>query len=52
MGEVRAFYFREYELRFGATNGPQLLDDLLAEADLVRFEPVFVNAQVGLAFKF
>jgi hypothetical protein len=52
MGEVRAFYFREYELRFGTTNGPVLLDDLLAEADPVRFEPVFVNAQVGLSFRF
>lgn len=51
-GEVRAFYFRDYELRFGTTNGPDLLDDLLAEADVVRFEPVFVNAQVGLAFRF
>ena len=52
IGEVRAFYFREYELRFGTTNGPELLDDLLAEADPVRFEPVFVNAQVGLSFRF
>ena len=52
VGEVRAFYFREYELRFGTANGPELLDDLLAQADPVRFEPVFVNAQVGLAFRF
>jgi len=52
IGEVRGFYFREYELRFGTTNGPDLLDDLLAEADPVRFEPVFVNAQVGLSFRF
>lgn len=52
VGEVRAFYFREYELRFGTTSGPQLLDDLLAEADPVRFDPVFVNAQVGLSFRF
>jgi hypothetical protein len=52
IGEVRAFYFREYELRFGTANGPELLDDLLAEADPVRFEPVFINAQVGLSFKF
>jgi hypothetical protein len=52
IGEVRGFYFREYELRFGTTTGPELLDDLLAEADPVRFEPVFVNAQVGLSFRF
>ena len=41
-----------FDLRFGTTNGPPLLDDLLAEADPVRFEPIFVNAQVGLAIKF
>jgi hypothetical protein len=52
IGEVRAFYFRDYELRFGTTSGPDLLDDLLAEADAVRFEPVFFNAQVGLSFRF
>jgi hypothetical protein len=52
VGEVRAFYFREYDLRFGTANGPELLDDLLAQADPVGFEPVFVNAQVGLAFRF
>ena len=51
-GEVRGFYFREYELRFGTTSGPELLDDLLAEADPVRFEPVFVNAQIGVSFRF
>jgi hypothetical protein len=52
VGEVRAFYFREYELRFGATDGPEFLDDLLSQADVVRFEPVFVNAQVGVSFRF
>ena len=51
-GEVRAFYFREYELQFGSTNGPELLDDLLAEADAVRFTPVFVNAQAGVSIRF
>lgn len=52
IGEVRAFYFREYELRFATADGPEILDDLLADADPIRFEPVFVNAQVGLAFRF
>jgi hypothetical protein len=52
IGEVRAFYFREYELRFGTANGPDVLEDLIAEADPIGFEPVFVNAQVGLAFRF
>ena len=52
LAEVRAFYFREYELRFATTNGPALLDELLSEADAIRFEPVFINAQVGLSFRF
>jgi hypothetical protein len=52
MAEMRAFYFREYELRFGTDDGPEILDDLLAGVDPVRFEPIFVNAQVGIVFKF
>lgn len=52
VGEVRGFYFREYELRFGTANGPELLDDLLSEADPVGFEPVFINAQLGVSFRF
>jgi hypothetical protein len=52
IGEVRGFYFREYELRFATLNGPAILDALLAEADPIGFEPVFINAQVGLVIKF
>jgi hypothetical protein len=52
IAEARAFYFREYELRFASANGPELLDDLLAGLAPIRFRPVFVNAQVGLAFRF
>jgi hypothetical protein len=52
LAEIRGFYFRDYELRFGTADGPDLLDDLLAEAEPVRFSPVFVNAQVGLSFRF
>lgn len=52
IAEVRAFYFREYELRFSTTDGPSILDDLLAEADAIGFEPVFINAQAGIAFRF
>jgi hypothetical protein len=50
--EARAFYFREYELRFVSADGPEILDDLLAGVVPVRFRPVFVNAQVGLTFGF
>lgn len=50
--EVRAFYFREFELRLTRASGPDLLDDLLAGAGSIRFNPIFVNAQAGVAFRF
>ena len=52
VGEVRVFYFREYELRFEAENGAEILDELLAGLAPVRFEPVFVNAQAGVTVRF
>jgi hypothetical protein len=52
VGEVRIFYFREYELRFETENGFDILDDLLAGLPPVRFDPVFVNAQAGVTFRF
>jgi hypothetical protein len=52
VAEARAFYFREYELRFGTETGPDLIDDLLANVAPVRFRPLFVNAQAGLVFRF
>jgi hypothetical protein len=52
MGEVRIFYFKEHELRFDVQNDFGVLDELLASLEPVRFDPVFVNAQVGVTFKF
>jgi hypothetical protein len=52
MAEVRVFYFRQYELRFEAEDGLEILDDLLAGLAPVRFDPVFVNAQAGVTFRF
>ena len=52
MGEVRFFYFPEHELRFDVANDLGLLDALLVDLRPVRFEPVFVNAQAGVTFKF
>ena len=52
VGEVRVFYFREYHLRFDAENGFDILDELLDSLPPVRFEPVFVNAQAGVTFRF
>ena len=50
--EVRAFYFREYALRFEADEAPEFVRAFLESVDPVRFEPVVVNAQAGLVFKF
>ena len=50
MGEVRVFYFREYELRFNVADAPAVVEDLLEGLDSVRFEPVIVNAQLGSCF--
>ena len=52
IGEVRVFYFREYELRFATEDGSEILDELLEGLAPVRFHPVFVNAQAGVTFKF
>ena len=50
--EVRGFYFREFELSLTRASGTELLDSLLSGADAIRFSPVFVNAQIGLAWRF
>lgn len=52
MVEVRAFYFREYELRFDVDGASSIVTDLLQDLDPIRFDPLIVNAQAGLVFKF
>lgn len=52
LAEVRAFYFREFELRFASPEGPDLLNTVLGGIDPIRFEPVIVNGQVGLVLRF
>jgi hypothetical protein len=52
IGEVRAFYFPVHELRFDVDGDLGLFDDLLDDLDPIRFSPVFVNAQVGVSFRF
>jgi len=54
LAEGRAFLFREYELGFGITSEPQVpgLDELLAQIEPVRFEPVFFHAAAGLVISF
>jgi hypothetical protein len=52
MGEVRVFYFQDYDLRFGALNSGEILDEVLSGLAPIRFDPVFVNAQAGVTFRF
>lgn len=52
IAEVRAFYFRDYELRFDAEGAPDFVATLLESSDTIRFQPVIVNAQAGLVFRF
>jgi hypothetical protein len=52
IGEVRVFYFPEHQLRFDIDNDLGILDELLDNLEPVRFEPVIVNAQVGVTIKF
>jgi hypothetical protein len=50
--EARVFYFRDHELRFGVEEGLPFLDELISSIDSIRFEPVIVNAQAGIGFRF
>lgn len=52
VAEARIFYFRSYELQFDLDDPVPFLDELLAGLDIIRFEPVILNAQAGLAFRF
>jgi hypothetical protein len=52
MAEARVFYFRDFELRFDVDGAPGFLADLLDGLAPITFEPVIVNAQAGLVFKF
>jgi hypothetical protein len=52
MGEVRVFYFGDYDLRFQPEGAPALVSDLLEGLEPISFKPVIVNAQAGLVFRF
>ena len=41
-----------YELRFESENGGEILHELLGRLSITHFEPVFINAQAGVTFKF
>jgi hypothetical protein len=42
----------DYQLRFGVDNTPSELDDVLGILAPFEFDPVIVNAQAGLVFRF
>jgi len=52
VGEVRAFYFQDYELAFDVDDAPGIVSDLLERIPVIEFNPIIVNAQVGLAVRF
>jgi len=52
MGEVRVFYFKDYELTFSVENAPSIVSDLIREIPAITFDPVIVNAQAGLVVRF
>ena len=52
VGEVRAFYFQDYELTFDVDDAPGIVQDLLERIPIVDFNPIIVNAQVGLVVRF
>lgn len=52
VGEVRAFYFKDYELSFGIADAPDIVEDLIERIPIVEFNPIILNAQVGLAMRF
>jgi len=52
IGEVRVFYFKDYELTFDVGDAPDIVEDLIERIPVVEFNPIIVNAQVGLVVRF
>ncbi|MFB3852378.1 MAG: hypothetical protein ACE148_00995 [Vicinamibacterales bacterium] len=52
IAEVRVFYFRSYDLGFSVDEASPFVNELLENIDAIGFEPVIVNAQVGLSLRF
>jgi len=52
IAEARVFYFRSYELGFSVEDAQPFVNELLESIDAIRFDPVIVNAQVGLSVRF
>lgn len=52
VAEARLFYFRSYDLRFATGDAFPLVSDLIASIAPIQFNPIFLNAQAGLSFRF
>jgi hypothetical protein len=52
MAEARVFYFREFQLNFSADDSFPQLNLFLEGLDPVDFNPIILNAQAGLLFRF
>jgi hypothetical protein len=52
VAEARVFYFRDYTLHFVMDDAVPFLGELVGSVNAIRFEPVILNAQAGLTFRF
>jgi hypothetical protein len=52
LAEGRVFYFRRFDLQLAGADGPDLLNAVATGIPAIHFEPVIVNAQVGVVFRF
>jgi glycerol uptake facilitator-like aquaporin len=52
IAEARLFYFGSYDLHFVMDDPFPLVNDLVAGIGTIRFNPIILNAQAGLTFRF
>lgn len=52
IAETRLFYFKLYDLHFVMEDALPLVNDLVNGIGTIRFNPIILNAQAGVAFRF
>jgi hypothetical protein len=52
IAEARLFYFKSYDLFFSMQDALPLVNDLVNGIGTIRFNPIILNAQAGLSFRF
>lgn len=52
IAETRIFYFKSYDLRFAMNDALPLVSELVNGIRTIRFNPIILNAQAGLSFRF